>query len=153
MNSKICKELINNQLSDIDKNLKMSLRDIIRLSKHLDKSIFDENECSIWKGYITHNRLNDYGSPYINFYFKNKKVNLHRLLYINFKGPLQKNEYIKFICDNRGTCCNINHLIKFKYSSKANNFSKILNKEKKKELCDNHRDIIITNSIYTLNFE
>ncbi len=150
MNSKLCKELINNQLSDVDKNLKMSLRDIIRLSKHLDKSIFDENECSIWEGYITHNRPNDHGTPYVNFYFKNKKVNLHRLLYVNFKGPLQKNEYIKFICDNRGTCCNINHLIKFKYLSKEL-YKESLSENTKNKLPD--CNIKITNTKYTLYFD
>ena len=50
---------------------------------------------------------------YINFYFNKKKIALHRLLYINYVEDVSPNEYIKFLCDNKGKCCNINHMKKY----------------------------------------
>ena len=99
---------------DIPEESKLGIRHIIRISKYLNKSIFDKNECSIWQGYIIiQNR--EYSCPFVNIYFKHKKVNLHRLLFINYKDSLKKDEYIKFICENPGKCCNINHMMKFKF--------------------------------------
>ena len=46
-------------------------------------------------------------------YFREKKLALHRLLYSNYIGPINDNEYIKFNCKNKGKCCTINHLIKY----------------------------------------
>ena len=116
MNSdiKICKELIDKQLPDVPTESKLSIKDIVRISKFLNRSIFDEKECSIWQGYII-KQYREYVHPFINIYFKHKKVNLHRLLFINYKDSLRKDEYIKFTCANPGRCCNLNHIIKFKY--------------------------------------
>jgi hypothetical protein len=71
---------------------------------------------------------------YVNFYFKNKKVALHRLLYSNFVAPLDTSEYLKFNCENKGICCNVNHYEKYKYSKnniapKKNPKQKITKKE------------------------
>jgi hypothetical protein len=87
----------------------LTYSDLNRIIKYIDKSIFDK-ECCIWKGYISTMNNNNH---YINFFFKDKKVNLHKLLYYNFIGTINKNEYIKFTCENQGKCCNINHLIKY----------------------------------------
>ena len=54
---------------------------------------------------------------YVNFYFRKKKVALHRLLYINFIGHLDDDEYLKFNCENKGKCCNVHHMNKFKYNT------------------------------------
>jgi hypothetical protein len=43
-------------------------------------------------------------------------VALHRLLYSNFVAPLDSSEYLKFNCENKGICCNVNHYEKYKYS-------------------------------------
>ena len=86
-----------------------------RICKYIDTSIFDNNQCCIWNGYIT-NINNSNKGTYVNFYFRNKKVALHRLLYSNFVAPLSSSEYLKFNCDNKGICCNINHYEKYKYS-------------------------------------
>ena len=84
---------------------------------HTDVSIFDEEKCVLWAGYIT-NLKNKRKGTYINFYFKDKKkVALHRLLYANFKGEISNKEYIKYSCSNKGKCCNINHMVKFEYNS------------------------------------
>ena len=69
----------------------------------------------MWTGYITNaNNINK--GTYVNFYFRNKKVALHRLLYSNFVAPLDSTEYLKFTCVNKGVCCSVYHYEKFKYS-------------------------------------
>ena len=85
------------------------MSELRRISKNLDNSIFDHNNCSIWNGYITNNNSNLKPS-YINFYFRNKKIALHRLLYENYVETLDKNQYLKYIYKNKGICCNINHI-------------------------------------------
>mgnify|MGYP000576626795 CR=1 FL=1 len=115
---KLVRELVSMQLQTVVPHRRLLHKDLRRLAKYIDSSI-NSDECCIWNGYVT-NTKNSRGS-YINFFFRNKKVALHRLLYENFKGPLGDDCYIKFTCehdDNIGTCCNINHMIKYKYNTK-----------------------------------
>lgn len=112
MNNKILIELIENQISNIDTENKLYLSDMQRLSKNINDSIFDKNNCCLWNG--TKIKKNNNKGYYINFYFNKKKMSLHRILYINFIGNLNKNEYLKFTCCNKGLCCNINHITKIK---------------------------------------
>lgn len=131
--NEIFKELIKKQLSDVPAQWKLNINDMKRICKYIDTSIFDKDTCCIWNGYIT-NMNNSNKGTYVNFYFRNKKVALHRLLYSNFVAPLDSSEYLKFNCDNKGICCNINHYEKYKYSK--NNYiakKEQKNKEKKKE--------------------
>jgi len=132
-------EMINNQLNDVGTK-KLQYGDIKRLSTKLSTTIFDENVCSLWSGYITNANKIDKGI-YINFYFDGKKAILHRLLYTNFVGPLSKDEYLKFTCENKGKCCNIHHLKKFKYIKK--------NIDNKKQIIN---EPIIKNTKYEPNF-
>ena len=110
------KELLLKQLPNINSTKKLTYSDIKRISKFLITSIFDENNCSIWNGYIT-NEKNQTKGTYINFYFNQKKIALHRLLYLNFIGDILNTEYIKFSCTNKGKCCNIHHMKKYLYNS------------------------------------
>ena len=110
------KELLLRQLPNINTSKKLTYSDIKRISKFIGSSIFDENECSIWNGYIT-NEKNQVKGTYINFYFNQKKIALHRLLYLNFIGDILNTEYIKFSCVNKGKCCNIHHMQKYSYNS------------------------------------
>lgn len=113
---KIFKELVAKQRKDIPTNKKLQLSDIKRIARRINGSICDPNKCSLWSGYIT-NMNNTAKGTYVNFYFRKKKAALHRLLYINFVGPLHdEDEYIKFSCDNKGRCCNIYHMDKYKYN-------------------------------------
>ena len=114
-NNKLYKELINKQIKVSNTN-KLSIQDIKRITKNLNMSIFNLTDCSIWNGYITNLNNNKRGT-YINFYFKKKKVTLHRLLYNNYVSELESDEYIKFTCKNKGKCCNINHMKKYKYNN------------------------------------
>jgi len=108
---KILKELLDKQSEGIPYGKKLQYFDMLRISRHITTSIFDDNECCIWNGYIS-NVNHTEKCMYINFYFKGKKVALHRLLYINFIGQLDDDEYLKLICKNKGICCNVNHLKK-----------------------------------------
>ena len=95
-------ELIKKQLKNIDDERKLSYNDLKRISLKMEKSIFDKEECCM----LIKNDTNN-----MNFYFNKKKISLHRLLYINFIGPLEKKRYIKTKCKNNKTCYNINHFI------------------------------------------
>lgn len=102
-------ELIQSQRKDCRESKKLNLSELRRISKNLDNSIFDQSKCSIWNGYITNNN-SDIKPSYINFYFRNKKIALHRLLFENYVNDIDKNQYLKYICSNKGICCNINHI-------------------------------------------
>ena len=122
-NSDILNDLLIKQIKNVNYDKKLKFQDLKRLCKYITTSIFDENVCSIWNGYIT-NVNNIEKGIYINFYFDGKKVALHRLLYLNFVGELSEDEYLKFTCENKGKCCNIHHLKKFKYNKKNINLTK-----------------------------
>jgi hypothetical protein len=111
----LLKELLINQLKNINTNKKLNYGDMKRISKFLNNSIFHETDCSLWNGYIT-NEKNHTKGTYINFYFNKIKIALHRLLYINYVGEISNKEYIRFTCDNKGKCCNINHMKKYSYN-------------------------------------
>jgi hypothetical protein len=115
----ILRVLVAKQLKNIPSSKKLQFTDLKRISKKLSRSIFDQNLCCLWTGYVT-NINNISKGIYINFYFNGKKVALHRLLYLNFIGELGDDEYIKFTCKHKGKCCNIFHLIKYKYNRAEN---------------------------------
>jgi hypothetical protein len=114
----IFREFLDHQQKKISSELRLQYDDLKRITKYIDTSIFDSTECCIWNGYITNDKSANKGT-YINFYFRGKKVALHRLLYVNYIGELEKDEYLKFTCDNKGKCCNIHHMKKFKYRKKT----------------------------------
>jgi len=106
----IINKLYDNQIKDIEPKYRLNSKDIIRLSSYISGDPFSETECCQWKGAIS---TSSHQSKYINFWFNKKKQALHRILYLNYKGPLHKNKYLRFSCPNqhmRGVCCNINHL-------------------------------------------
>ena len=113
----IFQELIQNQRKNIIIDKKLNLNDLKRVSAYLTNSIFLD-ECAIWNGYITQFKNETY---YINFYFNGKKVALHRLLYNNFIGDLDDSEYLKYTCENKGRCCNLNHFKKVIPDNISNN--------------------------------
>ena len=104
----IYQELIKNQRKSLDTSKQLDLSDLKRISNYLSSSIFTD-KCSLWNGYIT--QFKNKGS-YINFFYKGKKTALHRLLYYNYIGDIQENEYLKYNCENKGKCCCINHIVK-----------------------------------------
>ena len=139
------KELLINQLKNINSNKKLNYGDIKRISKFLTNSIFHDTNCSLWNGYIT-NEKNHTKGTYINFYFNKKKIALHRLLYINYIGEISNKEYIRFTCDNKGKCCNINHMKKYSYNR---NFIKTNNNN---NINQNNINISFTSNDLTVEF-
>ena len=92
--NELLKELIVRQLKNVTYDKKLQYTDLKRICKYINSSIFDENKCCEWNGYITNaNNLNK--GTYVNFYFRKKKAALHRLLYCNFIGDLSDDEYLK----------------------------------------------------------
>jgi hypothetical protein len=143
-NNQLLKELLQKQRKEIPDEKKLYLHDIKRVCKNIKTSIFDESECCLWNGYITNlNKANK--GTYINFYFRQKKVALHRLLYLNYVDDLSNDEYLKFSCDNKGVCCNIHHLKKFKYNKSPKKNPTDKQKKKKK----NNINIIYENDCKT----
>ena len=117
---KLLKELSDSQLENVLTERKLRYKDLCRIVKYIETSPFDEDECCLWKGYVT-NVGNVSKGTYINFYFREHKVALHRLLYDNFVEHVEDNEYLKFSCTNRGKCCNVHHMIKYKYNHNTSN--------------------------------
>lgn len=117
---KLLSELISRQIKSAHIEKKLQYRDLCRIIKYINTSIFDENKCCLWSGYVT-NLKNVSKGTYINFYFRNKKVALHRLLYINYVNSMTDDEYLKYSCENKGKCCNVNHMIKYKYTNTDTN--------------------------------
>jgi hypothetical protein len=113
----IINEMIHRQLPNIPEDRKLLFDDMQRIGKFVNQSMFDENTCAVWNGYIT-NEQNEAKGTYINFYFNKKKMALHRILYVNFVGEIGKNEYIRYTCENRGKCCNVTHMKKHAYLNK-----------------------------------
>ena len=147
-------ELIDNQVKGIPVNKKLSYSDIKRITKYISKSIFDENNCCIWEGYITNSKPDkSYKGAYINFYFKKRKVALHRLLYSNFKESIDDTDYLKYTCSNKGKCCNINHMVKFIYNSTEKNELVIEKDDKKKEDLKKKEEENVDSDDFVLDFE
>jgi hypothetical protein len=115
-NNKIFNSLIKHQLRDVPDSWRLNINDMKRISSFIDSDPFDIDNCCIWKGSIA--GKDKKSKSYINFYFKNKKIALHRILYSNFIKPLTNSVYLKFNCDNKGICCNIYHLEKHQYINK-----------------------------------
>ncbi len=147
MSDNILKDMAKKQIKNIHLSKRLQFTDLKRIAKNLTSTIFDQNDCSLWTGYIT-NINNESKGVYINFYFRGKKIALHRLLYINFIGNLDDDEYIKFSCPNKGKCCNLNHLIKYKY---VNNKQKNKDSDDKNSHVDQNNDQDSDN-IFIVNF-
>ena len=150
VDDEIFNELINKRLNYIPEDRKLNYRDIKRIRKCIQTSIFDKDNCSIWNGYVTNKNKIDKGT-YINFYYNKKKQALHRLLYSNYIEELSEDEYLKFNCKHKGICCNVHHLEKFKYNKKDNISNQVFKNIKSKTIDNN--DISISNDDdITINF-
>ena len=137
------RELKNKQLPNIPSSKKLRPNDIHRIVQHTNNSIFDEEKCCLWTGYIT-NIKNKRKGTYINFYFRDKKkVALHRLLYSNFKEDISNKDYIKYSCSNKGKCCNINHMVRFEYNLNQNEDTDEESDEESEEYDEDNFKIVI----------
>lgn len=99
--------LIKHQKENTEIKSKLSLSDLKRLTNNLSKDIFND-ECSVWEGPI----LMANNKEYISFFINGKKISLNRILYKNYIGNLDDNEYLKYTCTNKGSCCSLKHIYK-----------------------------------------
>jgi len=137
--NKLLIELINKQRIDVDLNKKLDIKDLHRICKNINSSIFtNTSKCCLWCGYVTN--IANSNTKYINFFFKKKKYALHRLLYENFTDNIDKSEYLRFSCDNKGICCNLSHIKKIRKK----------NKEKKSKI---EKDIVIKKKVKKKNLQ
>lgn len=146
--SELLKQLLEKQIPDVVDEFKLKYSDLKRICQYINFSVFDGDECVLWDGYVT-NSNNDNKGTYINFYFRGRKMALHRLLYSNFIGELSNEEYLKFNCPHKGACCNINHLKKFTYQKKPQS-STASDKEEDKAKT---RELIGTDDGLVVDFE
>jgi len=137
-NPTLFQELIKKQRNDCKETKKLNLSDMKRISKNLQYSIFDCSSCSLWNGYVT-NKSQKSKTSYINFYFRHKKVALHRLLYENYVSSIPDNQYLKYTCENKGVCCNINHM----YTLEPNNKTTEIPKENTKKKIKKEKNLIV----------
>jgi hypothetical protein len=114
--NELLKEMLEMQIKNVNSEDELSYEEMKRICKYINKSIFGD-ECSLWQGYIT-NMNKSHKGTYINFHFRGEKTALHRLLYKNFRGPLSNDDYVKYKCENKGMCCNVNHYKKYRYTNK-----------------------------------
>lgn len=153
-NEEILTELAKNQRKNIPASKRLQYTDLKRISKNLSSSIFEKDACCIWNGYIT-NINNVSKGVYINFYFRGKKYALHRLLFINYIDDLRDDEYIKFSCHNKGKCCNIYHLVKYKYVDKENikkNSKGNMEENKCINIEKSQNDALVSTNDFIINF-
>ena len=108
-NKEVLFKLIKNQRQNLGLDKKLTFTDLNRISYNLPDDIFCDDKCVIWNGYVT-NLNSKTKNCYISFFYKNKKVALHRLLYINYVDDLNDNEYLKYTCNNKGKCCTLKHM-------------------------------------------
>lgn len=147
--SYILNEMLDKQLKAIPANKKMAFSDMKRMVKYIDKSIFSRKDCCLWNGYVTNSNVSG-KVQYVNFYFKKRKTALHRILYSNFVDSLSDDEYLKFTCENRGKCCNVNHMKKFAYSTRTQDKKKDIEEESES---DSESASRVGEDYYTLTFD
>lgn len=107
---KLLAELCLKQRKHNNEKYQLEINDLTRFLKHIDRSIFNTDECVLWSGSLT--KCNNGKSHYVNYYLNRRKLALHRILYINFVGDLDNKQYLKYSCQNPGCCCNIKHFVK-----------------------------------------
>lgn len=137
---KILAQLLIYQRSDVEKEYKLTLNLIIKVIKILGEktlgNLLDNNNKNCW---INMDSVDNKKISCINFYINNKKIALHRLMYINFTDSLDKNSYLKHTCNNKN-CYNIYHLEKA-----IHNDNEIQHQEVTRIAVNNNYDKIIIN--------
>lgn len=140
--------LFANHLPDVQQQYRLNSKDIVRLASYINSDPFSETECCKWNGAIS---KSSHQSKYINFWFNKKKQALHRILYLNYRGELSKNKYLRFKCNNsnmRGICCNINHL---ELINKDNDLDSDENNKKQKKVKNINNKSLKNEIIYNTN--
>lgn len=102
-----CRDILDKIIPDTYKN-RLHSGDVLRILKHIDGDIFG-NECVIWKGPVS-NLNNPKKGVYVKFFYRSKKLALHRILYHNLVSHIEKSAYMAYSCANSGRCLCLNHM-------------------------------------------
>jgi hypothetical protein len=121
-------EMINKQLKNINILEKLTFKELLRITKNINTSLFGKH-CCLWEGYYIEKK----NKKYINFFFHRKKRLLKRLLYVNFIGKLNNTNYIRTTCGN-DLCCNINHIIMINNNTNINTTNSNINNDNNKTI-------------------
>lgn len=132
---KLLDKLVSEQRHNVPQKYRLSYSDLQRIAGKIDGDILDNNACVMWNGYVYDKR-----SQHISFYFRNKKMALNRILYINFCEDLTEANYLKSSCKTLG-CCNIKHITKHRYNIK-----------KKSTLVDNIKKKVVDKNRFVVEF-
>jgi hypothetical protein len=89
-------------IPDIGNYGKLEYTDIKRLDRYIDGDIFG-GSCCVYNG--------ERKSNYTTLSYRSKKISVLRLLYHNYVSNIQQVDKIKYLCDNKGICCNIHHIV------------------------------------------
>ena len=95
-------KLLSKQLSAIQIDKKLNLNDLRRIAKYVKGDIFGE-ECCKWTGKMS-------WPNELQIYLNGTRVNLQRLLYINFVSPLTSNQFLKRNCSLGKRCICLAHM-------------------------------------------
>ena len=110
--NRILIEMCVRQRANVQEKYKLSAKEMRRLIQSLEygKSIFGSptDPCVLWTGYMVEK---DGKYQYVNFYIRNKRYSLHRVLYDNFIGSADESKQLKHICSNPAICCNLGHIV------------------------------------------
>lgn len=117
----LIEDLHNKQLpkETIPKEHHLRRSDILRMAKRLPSPPFHPTECCIL--HINRGDRISTRKSYPNFWMKtrgkSRKSDLARILYINYKGELDADDYLSRSCshDISDVCVNLNHLVKHTY--------------------------------------
>lgn len=96
------------QLKDVDSLNRLSYKDLLRVTRHIDGNFFTD-ECCKWKNYKCKGK-------YITFFHTpqkgiRRKTSLRRILWRNFVSELEDDDFLDRIC-NTDYCMNLNHFLK-----------------------------------------
>lgn len=132
MEQQLVSELIANQLPEvIPLEYKLDQSDMVRLAPKLSGSIFNPVLCVYWEAGLYKNSAShrQYKGVHIDFYLNSTKRALHRILYANYCGALDRQTYLRCTCANPcGRCLNVSHYRKVEYTTAIKTTTKTENR-------------------------
>lgn len=108
----IATELLRHQLPQVVPiRYKMDETDMYRLARKLSGNPFHPVTCVYWNGRYANNKASRrHKGIHIKFFLNQTKFQLHRVMYANYVGEIDRNHYLKCKCCNpSGVCFNVNH--------------------------------------------
>lgn len=90
------------EVPDIGLYGKLDFEDLKRIDRCISGDPLKSNKCCLYLRKLVKN-------SYSTFSFRGKKTSILRILYHNYIDDIKPNSRIKYSCENKGLCCNLNH--------------------------------------------